>query len=161
MQIAALILSVVAIVVAGMSAKFTRDQARSVEVQAEAAKEQLRIIAEEWHEQRRPQFHARYHRTGYQTEAIAFTNAGPVDLSEISIEIDSGGYRLIDRLAGNTKVEHNGPWPIGKTDSFAFTRAKREGGVVVFRFTCIGATGSEIWVVPVRCELDRQPSVVA
>jgi len=154
----ALLISAVALVASGLSVWYIRLQAKGVGVQAKVAQAQLEMIRDQWHDLRAPRIHAYYHITesgGH--EAITFTNRGPVDLGHITIETGVVGHRLIKGLAGSSKVDHVGPWPVGHGESYVINRERADAGHVTFRVTCVSRDGTETWTVPVACEIPQQP----
>ncbi|MEV5695419.1 hypothetical protein [Micromonospora globbae] len=148
MTVLALIISFLALVTSALTVKYGRDQANAV-------RDQLKLIRDQWHEQRRPKIKAHYHETDGGHEAITFTNAGPVDLAHVMIEVGTVGHQLVDALAGDKRIDH-AAWPIGSGESYVLQRARPDGGTATFRLSCKSAN-DDMWVVEVACELPPQP----
>jgi len=170
--VAALVISIVALFVAGLSALFTRQQAA-------AAEGSRRIEAGRRHQELCPVLKVEYvgevdTRDGTRP-GIKFTNEGPLDLERIEISLvpphrlnEAVINGIYDAGSGGTKpVEETGlmrrgeSWMVGvvpttdKVDSEELAR----GGNVKFRCICY-ADGYDSWVVIASVDVPGTPFVL-
>ena len=172
MTVAALVLSVVAIVVAGVSAWYTRRQAAS----AEGVR---RIETARRHDELRPILVGEYvaasdTREG-QWPGVKLTSQGPLDLDRVDVEVISA-HRAHEaaiegiydpRTDGTTPVHETGWLRRGGSWTFDVIPAQDvvdgghkldRGGTVKVRCTC-HATGHEPWVEIVPVDFPHTPWV--
>lgn len=143
MATAALIISVLAVVVAALSALYARQVAT--------------VERDRRHDERTPEVTAEFgllYPEGKEQESVTFTLHGPDDLDRAEIrliETDPPG----PLVSGEQRVE---PWRAGETQAVAVKRHEKEhGGTARFRVTC--EAGDERWTVIVPCEVPGVPKV--
>lgn len=149
MDVVSLVVSIFAILISSTSVWYVRASAK-------ANQGQLKLALERSHTERTPRLLAEYHVAEGQHEGIRLINAGPVDLSEVSIEVAADANPIISGLAGAKLLEHIGPWAVGDGDSFVMNRVSEQGGSITLRCTCVAA-GDETWTVFVLCEVPSTP----
>jgi hypothetical protein len=150
MEVLALVVSLLAIAIAAIGAKYAGDQAR-------ATRSQLALLQAQAHEARAPRLTGRFvERIHAQVPGkhaiLQFTNNGPVDLTEIDVYVEGHGRLSAAQVDGpSNKVT----LPVGTQRSYlpaglAFVTQS-------CRVTCFAEDGSR-WVVPVTCDIVPAPS---
>jgi DNA-binding transcriptional regulator YdaS (Cro superfamily) len=170
MTVAALVLSIAAVLIAGLSAWYTRRQA----VSSEGAR---RIEAARRHDELRPAIVGEYvevsdTRDG-QWPGVKITNQGPLDLDRVHVETvpahraqEAAIEGIYDHRSWQAASGHDtGGLRRGESWTFEVVPARHvvdggheldRGGVATFRCTCY-ATGHEPWVAIVSVEFPATP----
>lgn len=170
MTVAAFVLSIVAVVVAGVSAWYTRRQAVSAEgvrtIEAARRQDELRPVLAGLYVE------ASDTRIG-QRPGVKFTNQGPLDLDRIEVmaipehRADAAAIEgIYDQMTGGIAAVHEtGALRRGESWTFEVVPAKytvesgREldrGGTAAFRCICYAA-GYEPWVAIVSVDFPASP----
>jgi hypothetical protein len=171
MAVAALVLSIVATFIAGLSAWYTRRQAASAE-------DVRRIETGRRHDELLPNLVGVYvgaseTRDG-QRPGVRITNQGPLDLDRVNVEVvpaHRADEAVIEGIhdyrsgEGTAAVHETGRLRHGESWTFEVLPARYEveagheldrGGTAVFRCTCFTA-GHEPWVVIVSVAFPTSP----
>jgi hypothetical protein len=170
MAVAALVLSIVAALIAGLSAWYTRRQAVSAE-------DVRRIETGRRHDELLPGLVGVYIEAGEtrdgQRPGVRLTNQGPLDLDRVDVEVvpahradEAVVEGIYDHRSGETAAVHEtGRVRRGESWTFEVIPARYEvepgheldrGGTAVFRCTCFTA-GHEPWVVIVSVDFPASP----
>jgi hypothetical protein len=178
MAVTALVLSVIAIVVAGVTALYTRRQATAADRQAVAAEEARRIEADRRHDELQPSLVGEYvaasdTREG-QRPGVKLTNEGPLDLLRVDVGVipahrahEAAIEGLYDhRTGGTAPVHETGTLPRGESWTFEVIPTQKvidgqkldRGGTVRFRCIC-HADGYKPWDVVVPVDFPSTPFV--
>jgi hypothetical protein len=177
MAVAAFVLSVIAIAVAGVSAWYTRRQAAAADRQAVAAEEVRKLEAARRHEELQPSLVGKYvaasnTREG-QRPGVKLVNEGPLDLFRVFVEVisaDRADEAVIEGLyeygiGGTAPGLETGMLRRGESWTFEVIPAQHvvngghkldRGGTAAFRCAC-AAMGHEQWVVIVPVEFPATP----
>jgi hypothetical protein len=178
MAVTALVMSVVAIVVAGASAWYTRRQAIATDRQAVSGEGVRRIEAARRHDELQPSLVGEYvaasdTREG-QRPGVKLTNEGPLDLLRVDVGVipahrahEAAIEGLYDyRTDGTTPTQETGTLPRGASWTLQVIPTQKvidgqklgRGGTVRFRCTC-HADGYEPWDVVVLVDFPATPFV--
>ncbi|MEV8517888.1 hypothetical protein [Dactylosporangium sp. NPDC051484] len=168
MTVAAFVVSIIAAIVAGLSALYARKQAASAE-------EVRKIEAARRHDELCPKLLAEYVPSTVTRDgprpAVKLTNRGPLDLDRIDIQAvpahkskEAAIDGLYDHRTGETAVmQETGPVRLGESWTFAVIAARggpktTRGGAATFRCTC-HAAGHQPWVVIVSVLFPAAPEI--
>lgn len=143
----ALVVSIAALVAAGLSAKYARDQAR-------ASTAQLRIIEDQAHELRAPriaalQVEAETTQLSASITTVRFTNVGSVDLEQVEVECADVAVRQAMPASEHAIF----PLRAGEEQDLVLGLRVRATQVVIFRLSCRSSIDPRSWIVPVACTL--------
>ena len=179
MAVAALVLSVVAIIVAGVSSWYTRRQAAAADRQAVSAEEVRRIETARRHDELKPSLFGEYvaandTREG-QRPGVKLTNTGPLDLLRVYVEVipahrahEAAIEGLHDyRTDGTAPGHETGMLRRGESWTFEVIPTQNvidgghrldRGGTAAFRCVC-HAEGYEPWDTIVSVDFPVTPWV--
>ncbi len=163
MAVAALIVSIVAVLLAGWGGWSAHQSARSSDSSARSAAEAVDLERSRQHLDQTPRILLEESVYGDPGEGVWFKNGGPLDYDSVRFtfaESDQpaplAGLQVGDQWATSGEL---GPMAVGDRRLLSYRRSESREAESTLRLRVVCSKGSETWRVPVELEITPEANV--